>query len=448
MSEPTQRRTDDNGGKYYEHPVRTEDVPDPSGVGTIVQPRRYDSVTTALGIIDKDALKFWAANLAARRAMENLPKLIGAARIETCGRARARVEPFGCGTCVDCVQAWVALFHHGETERRAREGSAAHDVLEWWTKTGVWRYQPRADWGEYAPTDEQMAPYIRRLQEFVADYALTPESWLVCECTVYNHTHGYAGTLDGVVQIFPVTRKAADFCARVALAAGYTELNWAQMLDNGVRVIIDLKSREGEGPELYREQPLQQTGYRFAETMMPKLGLIEMPMLSTDGAAILQVRPDGYTLRPVITDGRTMKAFLATLDLYRWSSGYGDFSTQVKAFPRPEDYKLPTWERATLADGTLCPCIGCDDPADGRCLAQADAVRPMGKHTKTPKPAPTGPQDAPTVAPVKAAPRKRAAAKKAAAPAARQPSATIESLQGRMVETGARRTIPDSEIPF
>jgi len=449
MAEPLQRRTAEDGGKFYEHPVRTEEVPDGPNGGTVVRAARYISVTTALGVIDKDALKFWAANLAAGRAMENLPKLIVSTRTPTCGRARARTEPFGCGVCHACVQAWVALFHHGETERRAREGSAVHDVLEWWTKTGEWTYTPRADWGEYAPKPEEIAPYTRRLQEFVADYGLTPQSWVVCECTVYNHTAGYAGTLDGVVDVRPVTKKAAEFCARVGHAAGLTS---EQIATDGVRVIIDAKSREGEGTELYREQPLQQTAYRFAETMMPKLGLIEMPMLATDGAAILQIRPDGYALRPVVTDGQTMTAFRAALDLYRWTSERGDWSTQVQAFPKPPGWAAPTWERATTPDGSLCLCPYCDDPKDSRCQFSAELC-PPGRHTKTPK-APKAPSagDAGGVEPAKKAAAKRAPRKTATATPARSAAssggATIASMSAKMAGPGGRQTIADDQIPF
>jgi hypothetical protein len=384
-------------------------VPEVGG-GTIVRPARYVSVTTALGVVDKPALVFWAGNLAARRAMDNLPKLIVSTRTESCGRARARTEPLGCGTCCDCVEFWVAMFHHGEKERRAREGSAAHDVFERWILRGDWVYEPRADWGEYAPTPDEMAPYIASLKQFVADYALTGDDFLAAECTVYHHGLKYAGTLDAVVTIRPRTKKAADFCARVARFAGI-DVTDPLFVKEGVRVLLDLKSREGEDAAIYAEYVLQLAGYRFAETAMPKLAGPEMerPMWATDAAAILQVRPDDYTLRPVLADGRAMKAFRAVLDLADWKSTLGDYSTQVQAFPRPDGWKAPTWERATLphmegrATG-LCPCPYCDDPSDSRCTFGGH--RPLGKHTKE--------VDA-DGQPVKPPPRKRAA-KKATAP--------------------------------
>lgn len=409
MAEPAQRRTDDTGGKFYEHPSRTEDVPDEGGA-IRVRPRRYDSVTQALGIRAKPALIFWAANLAADRAMGNLPQLLGAILIPDCGRAAARSEPYGCKVCEACVRRWVALYHVGEKERRAREGTAAHDVLERWILTGEWLYTPALtgdpNIDQYVPTADTMAPYIAALQAFVADFGLQPEDFLVSECTVWSHRLGYAGTLDFIVRIEPRTKKSAELCARINLAT-YGPGATAEQLAAPVTLVGDAKSREGEKTQLYSENTLQLTAYRHAETMLPKHAAPEMerPMVATDGAAILQVRPDGYAFRPVVTDGRSMRTFEAVLTDYRWESQFGDLSTQVQAFPLPAGWE---W-RPVDADGA-------------------------------------------PVAAKKAAPRKRAVKKAApAAPAAAPPgrpagNATLESIRRKDRPAGAQLT--DDDIPF
>lgn len=404
-AEPRQRRTAEDGSKFYEHPSRTEEVPQPGG-SILIRPARYTSVTTALTVVAKPALVFWSANKAAERAMANLPKLIAAARRDDCGRARARKEPFGCKVCSACTEAWVALYHEGEKERRAREGSAVHDILEWWTLTGEWRYVPRPDWGEYAPTPEEMAPYIRNLQAFIQDYGLKPESWVVAECTVWNHTLRYAGTLDGIIDVKPVTKKAADLCARINRAMRGPD--HPDGYDTAVRLIIDAKSREGEGAALYAEHPLQLAPYRFAETMLPKNAAPEMEtqMIGTDGAVILQVRPDGYTCRPVVTNGDTMKAFRAVLDLSAWHVEHGERDTQVQAFPRPDGWE---WKPPKL----LAPS------------AKLGVSAPEGDE--------------------KPPPRKRAP-RKTAAKAATGPSAILESMINHQRVIGAE--IGDGEIPF
>lgn len=414
MAEPTQRRTGEDGGKFYEHRTRTE--PNPDGGPGSTRPARYLSVTQALSVLAKPDLIFWSANLAAARAMSNLPQLIGALLVPDCGRAAARTEPYGCKVCEACIARWVALFHVGEKNRRAREGTATHDVLERWILTGEWLYTPAltgdADIDQYVPTRDAMAPYVAALQAWGADYALTPEDFLASECTVWNHRLSYAGTLDFIVTVHPRTMKAAELCARINFEAFTAVQGWGLIgetppgldgidLLRPVTILGDAKSREGEKAQLYTEHPLQLTAYRCAETMTPKHGAEEMerPMMSTDGAAILQVRPDGYTFRPVVTDGRTMRAFEATLTASRWESEFGDYSTQVQAFPKPPGW---TWAPPT-ADGDPVP----------------------------PKPV-----------------RKRAPAKKAAAKAAPRTAGTSPLSDLRQTMQGARATISDDDIPF
>lgn len=409
MVEPAQRRTDSDGSKYYDHPFRTEDDPDRPGMQ---RPARYVSVTQVLSAASKPALVFWAANLAAKRAMGNLPKLLGSLLVADCGRAAARTEPYGCKECEACIRRWVSMFHQGEKERRAREGSAAHDVWERWTKTGEWVYTPALigdpDLDQYLPTQEVMAPYITSLRRFVTDYGLRPEDIIVCECTVWNHTQRYAGTLDCIIDLYPRTKKSAETWARMALYGGVN-------LGMPVRILVDLKSREGnlETDEpttaaIYPEYTLQLAPYRSAETMLPKHAApeLEQPMISTDGAAILQVRPDGYTFRPVMADGAAYAAFRGLMDVHHWQSTRGDASVLVRAFPLPEGWK---WE----------------PPKPPELLAEgAEAPKPVRKR----------------------APAKKAAAKDGAARVGGTGGATMASI--RSYGAGVRRDIDSQDIPF
>lgn len=476
MAEPTQRRTAEDGGKYYEHPTRVD------GTGA---PRRYTSVTTALGIKEKSALIHWATGLAAGRAMANLPRLIAAARIEPCGRTRKRTGDPRCGECAECVAWWCEGTHHGERERRAREGSAIHDVIEHWSKTGQIRYEPsehlyEKDGATHQVSREAVQPYIDSFLQWVADYGITPESFLACEATVWHHLDGWAGTTDGILLIKPVTAKAAKLCVRVNLANGKT----GDALLDPIVVLLDNKSREKADKAFYTEYPLQAAAYRHAETMTPKHGLIEIPMPRTDGAVIFQPRPGSYSFEPIVAGKREYQAFLQALALFHWDAEHGQKSIQVGTFPTPEGWKAPTWERASPPTGGLCGCPYCDDPADGRC--QFSGARPLGKHTKEvdadgnpvkPKRAPrkaaapkaTGPQSGTVIVvdredgaavyyppaellaeqaeapapPVKRAPR--GAAKKAAANTY-TPSATLDSMRQHQRIIGAE--IADEDIPF
>ena len=136
-------------------------------------------------------------------------------------------------------------------------------------------------------------------------------------------------------------------------------------------------------------------------------------MIQVDAAAILQVRPDGYAFRPVVTTGREMRTFEAVLALSRWTVEHGDECTLVRAFPLPDGWK---WT----------PPV----PPPAELLAeQAEApAKPVRKR-------------APAKKAVKAVP--------ADPPAARLGSGAggiLGSIRSR--DTGVRQTIPDDEIPF
>lgn len=444
MAEPAQRRTAPDGGRFYEHPSITEDVPGEGG-SIVVRPARYDSVTWALDSRNKEALVYWSGNVAARRAMENLPQLIASILIPDCGRARARTEPFGCGRCEACVEVWVALTHHGEKARRAREGTAAHDILERWIATGKWLYaptyagDPAVD--QYVPTQETMAPYITALQAWVADFGLMPEDFQVSECTVWNHRLRYAGTLDFIVVIHPRTAKAAEFCARVnyglhlqasstlatalATATGnevtpLLALDEAELL-RPVVILGDCKSREKIDESgrvtFYSEQPLQGVAYQMAETMTLKGAApeLERPMMSTDAFAVLQVRPGEYTFRPMLTTGQEMRAFEAVLVNARWERDRSSETMLVRAFPLPTGWKPPG--------------------------------EPKKATRKRAAPAPVA--DGAAAPPVKAT--KRAAKK--AAPVAAGRSSTLDSMRTQLIDDDLfgnepLAPLPDDDIPF
>lgn len=416
MAEPAQRRTADDGGRFYEHPTRT------SLTG---EPVRYISVTTALDVLSKEALLFWATKLSAGRAMGNLPKLIAAARREPCGDTFKR-DGSRCGECSACVQRWVETYHLGEKTRRAREGSAVHDVIEWWSKTGEIHYDPSAHLYEQdgvtkQVTRETIQPYLDRFQEWAADFGIVPASFRVCEATVWHHDDLWAGTLDGVLHIEPRTAKAAKLCARIHAANGRT----GAALNGPVTVIHDNKTRENPGKAFYIDYALQVGGaYRHAQTITPKLGMIEAEMMRTDGAVVLQLRPDGYSFEPVASGQREYQAFLAALRLCDWVTNYGDASVQVGTFPVPAgwEYRPPGEHvREVTADG---------DPVEPPKKAARKRAAPAKKAQPAKKAAPTTP-----AAPATPTPE-----------AGRVPSATLDSMRTAQRRPGAE--LSDDDIPF
>ncbi|WBB94253.1 hypothetical protein [Verrucosispora sp. WMMC514] len=301
----------------------------------LIDDLRLVSASTVAGIIDKEALKIWAAKLAAQAAFAELPAVVIASRIKPCGNTGSKCSGEGghdsqercdrcpCLECKACMTAWLASRHVDHTRRRADEGTRVHDVAEWW-----------ALHGEIRPYDEDIAPYVKSLLAFFAEYGLTPDDFLVSEAIVVNREDGYAGTTDGIIII-----RADRTDAAAKLVSRVTGIPWKQAKKRGITVvlIIDFKTREGEGPQFYAPQALQLTAYRHAKTIRIKNTDIEQPMIPTDGGMLVQLRPDGFTARLVMTDEDTYRrGFLPTLATATWVFEHGPAAISSRTFVLPE----------------------------------------------------------------------------------------------------------------
>jgi len=157
---------------------------------------------------------------------------------------------------------------------------------------------------EYEPEHEGFVTQYRR---FLEDFK--PE-FLMAEAPVYNLTHQYAGTLDGIAMI------------------------------DGKSVVVDIKTT-AHGPNSGKSRPpfpevaLQLTLYRHAELV----GLLadrqeinyrryyvfnpEMhtePMPETDGGVCVVVSPEDYLVVPVDTSERVWKACRHMMQVARFQT--------------------------------------------------------------------------------------------------------------------------------
>jgi hypothetical protein len=290
-------------------------------------------VSTALSHLDKEGLRRWAAGLAADAALDELPKLIKATRTRECGNTwkrcqhdfRVRCVTCPCGECLACVKKWMANRHYAETARRSDEGTRVHDIAEHWVLSH----------GEVRSHDADIAIYVKQWLAWADDYGLTPDSWDMTEATVINREYSYAGTLDGIVVIHAdATPLAAELVAKVL------QLPLSQVGGKSVRVIADAKSREKEEAQLYAEHSLQQAAYRNGQVVRLRDGR-EFPLPATDGAIIVQVRPDGYLCRPVVVDDNTFAAFLSLLSVAKWHLEYATASVSSRSFKVPKEEPAP-----------------------------------------------------------------------------------------------------------
>ncbi|PZG12457.1 hypothetical protein C1I95_25760 [Micromonospora craterilacus] len=301
----------------------------------LIDDLRLISASTVAGIISKDALTRWAAKLAAEAAFAELPVVVIASRIKPCGNTGSKCAGEGghdtqercdrcpCLECKACMTRWLASRHTDHTRRRADEGTRTHDVAEWWSLHG-----------EIRPYDADITPYVKAFQAFTVEYGLTPDDFLVSEAIVVNRADGYAGTTDGVLII-----RADRTDAAAKLVSRVTGIPWKQAKKRGITVVlvIDFKTREGEGPQFYAPQALQLTAYRHAKTIRIKGTDIEQPMIPTDGGMLVQLRPDGFTARLVLTDEDTYRSgFLPALATALWVFEQGPASISSRTFVLPE----------------------------------------------------------------------------------------------------------------
>ncbi|MFI6228564.1 hypothetical protein ACIBCR_14785 [Micromonospora echinospora] len=301
--------------------------------------RKLLSCTTITGTIAKPALMRYAAKKAAEGAFAELPSVVIASRVKPCGNTgnrcahepTERCERCPCTECKACMTSWLADRHIENTARRSDEGTRVHDVIEWW-----------ALHGEYKPYDQDIAPYIKAFQAFTVEYGITPESFIASEVLVVNYDAGYAGTCDGILLIDASKTDAAAKLVSRLLARSGRRVTWKKAKRLGLKVllVIDFKTREGEGPEFYPEQALQVTGYRHAPILRVKNSDAvdaEQPMPATDGGMLIQLRPDGFTPRLVMSCDDTYRdGFLYALGLCKWLIEYGAAAVSSHTFVLPE----------------------------------------------------------------------------------------------------------------
>lgn len=356
---------------YYIHPLTGE---------------RWLAVSTVLDMhANEDLDHRWRPAQAAEAAFRQLPKVLAASITPMCGRThgkcsrndtrshdwRERCADCPCDVCKVCVIKFLTYEHYRQSTRATERGTAVHRFKDFWIARAG---DTASAWDEFNASYarlssvqrlalvETIRPYVDSFRRFVDDYGLTWQSWAMTEATIINRTHGYAGTLDGQIRLdATTTKKALEMCERIGVIDPI--------------VTEDTKSREKNDAALYPEMAKQLAAYRRGETILLDDGT-EIPLPPTSHAAILQLRPEGYTFRLMVTDDPTFGAFLGNLADARWTIELGNESTLVKSFPRqplvglPEPVKPPPRKRAPAKKTT---------PA----LAKAAKAAPQGQRPST-----------------------------------------------------------------
>ncbi|WP_226353079.1 hypothetical protein [Pseudonocardia sp. ICBG601] len=204
---------------------------------------KVPGVTTILSDgIPKPALINWAANATAEAAVDRWDEL-------------AALPPSKRLTALQKAR-------YADRDTAANRGTEVHALAE--------RYLQ----GEQIEIPDAVAGHVESYIAFVDDWAPTP---VLVEAVVVSHTHGYAGTLDAVVD-----------------------------LPGHGRALIDIKtSRSG----IFGETALQMAAYRYADVYVDLDGA-EQPMPAVDAVFGLHIRADGYSLHPITAGPAEHRTFL------------------------------------------------------------------------------------------------------------------------------------------
>lgn len=402
MAEPANRQDKPGGGKFYLHPVTNE---------------VFDSVTSALDTFDKDGLKIWAGQVAARFAIDHLPSISNAVINPSCGNTYnrcynkhgrdGRCERCPCGDCEECWYRRVAWQHAAESGRRAQEGTETHEAITHWALFG----------GDLRKLRPEVQPYFNSFLRFAADYGIKPRteqdpgSFEHTEVTLLNRAHRYAGTSDTVLVLRPDAPKSSELLA----ALDVPEL----------RVRIDYKTREKPDARVFNDMPLQLVAYNRCDVAMTPDGR-EFPAPLADAVAVLQLRPSDYSF--ILTDDSdpVFQVFLNVLANYRWlgkeAKGSYDQGAQL----------LRLRERLHFSERPIVVPAG-EIYDDGIQTVHVAALSGWEDPWSEPSPAPT------TVAPESASPAQSVAAQ---SPPERDPWASHNNPAQRARDGGAKAAKP------
>jgi hypothetical protein len=279
----------EGGDRWYVHPLTGE---------------RFISVTTVLSTVAKPFLERWAAAEATKAALARIEILHSASRCTLpCGRTG---RPDACEICVPC---WGRVIRRASTtlrDRAAQIGTRVHNVAE----NLALGFAPGPD-GD----DPQVVPFITQFRRWWGDFQPTFQA---TEATVINREHGYAGTLDGICTLGWCPPKHSH--------------------EVGTPRLIDYKT----GKSLYGEAAMQMAAYRRGESILMPDGT-EHPMIDTDGALLLHLRPDNYKLHPVLADKEDFEDFLHVLRVWQRTHQGGNPIGRAMTKPRKKvnDPNLP-----------------------------------------------------------------------------------------------------------
>ncbi|MEU0245159.1 hypothetical protein ABZ192_12640 [Streptomyces sp. NPDC006235] len=233
---------------------------------------RHPSVTKIVDMLPKAFLPRWNANMAADLALDSIDYLQRMADRDRAGAKR-----------------YIAGAAKRYTKQRSDIGTAAHKLFERMARgLPVGRVHP------------DMVPYQRHFAEFLD--VVQPEL-VRAEDVAWSDSLRYAGSFDGWLKL------------RVSGADDKWELDFEG--GRGVHVIADWKTSKSVWPSV----AIQMSAYANADLIIDAEG-VESPMPEFDGAVVLHITPEGWTLYPVYADElrAAFEVFKHLRNVYDWET--------------------------------------------------------------------------------------------------------------------------------
>ena len=259
---------------------------------------RFWSVTTIIGVLDKPALMFWSAKIAATAAV----------------RRRKTWEAIADEDSTDAAIRWIADFYARNRDMRAGQmgpterGTVLHSLIEEYTITGR---RPKN-------VEPELLPWLESFDEWAQRNSPVYDA---AEVALYNITYGYAGTCDCFLKL------------------------------DGVPLIGDYKTADdmttGKEPKPttpYPEVALQLAAYRHAEIaatwrarrhtkwssryylLSEAEAALANPVPKVDGGVVIHITPNRCAAYAVRCDDEIFDAFLYTQEAARFKF---DLANQV-----------------------------------------------------------------------------------------------------------------------
>lgn len=246
---------------------------------------RLWSITTILGVLDKPALLYWAAEQTAEAAV-SVAKSLG-----------DRIEEEG----EEAVVKWLrdARFRQPKQKRSAAQlGTDVHAALEEMALTG-----------QYPTVDAEVRPFLEQFDRWAQKWQPQYEA---AELTVYSPTYGYAGTSDGIMTIegqrlffdYKTSRKSFD--AKGNPTGPYPEVGLQIAAARYAEFAATWRARRYE--QFRRRYYLLGAAEREASVSVP----------DSDGGIVIHITPDHCDAYPVRCDKDVHTAFLYVLEAARY----------------------------------------------------------------------------------------------------------------------------------